>query len=208
MNSLSFSTGDISRQFFNETKDSIHWSCDIETDGLNVLEGAKAHVLTLWCERQKRGVYVRLTPTFPVYIAALFGMAGKQFLFHYAGFDIPFLYKAYRIFPSDVFDTKIAAKIIDPQRTDGSQSLKALLERYGVASIEKPSEVQQGDWASEPTEAMIRYAQEDVQYLWKLHESQMYMMRHDQMVAYTRSRKRVPELAAEYIDYEGGLHGH
>ena len=79
---------------------------------------------------------------------------------------------------------------------------------YGVASIEKPPEIQQGDWASEPTEAMIRYAQEDVQYLWKLHESQMYMMRHDQMVAYTRSRNRVPELAAEYIDYEGGLHGH
>lgn len=205
---LEYMVGDISASFLKDYKDHIHWACDIETDGLDVLQGHKAHVVTLWSERERTGVYLHLTHLFPVNLFTLLGMTGKRIIFHYAMFDIPFLYKQFGILPFSVYDTKMAAKILDPYRQRAGQSLQQLLNYYTIAQIDKNDSIRCGIWSQEPTQEMLLYAQNDVQYLWTLHQKQILEMSYCQHVIYESARNSISTLAQQKIEYNGGLYGY
>lgn len=208
MTELLYAVGDVPNTFFNDYKDHVHWGVDIETDGLDVLQGHKAQVVTLWSERERFGIYIRLTNVLPTNLYTLLCMTGKKVIFHYAMFDVPFLYKQFGILPFSVYDTKIAAKICDPWRLKSKQSLRSLLQYYTIAEIDKNDHIRCGDWSQEPTREMLQYAQNDVQYLWTLHQRQMLEMNHSQRVAYDEARNTISTLAQQKIEFNGGLYGY
>lgn len=208
MTNLLYAVGDIPDSFFNKYKDHVHWSVDTETNGLDPLKNHKAQVVTLWSERERHGAYVRITNSFPINLFTLLCMIGKKIIFHHAMFDIPFLYKQFGILPFSVYDTKMAAKILDPWRLKTGQSLQKLLNYYDIVEINKDENIRCGDWSQEPTEKMLRYAQNDVQYLWILHQKQLLEMNYAQHVTYDEARNNILILSKQKIEYNGGLFGY
>lgn len=93
-------------------------------------------------------------------------------IFHHAPFDIGFLMKNLPVYPKKIADTKIAARLVDPQRQRfyhpetlrGSHSLIALVWHFYREKLDKSLSI--SNWfADELTEAQLDYAAKDVEYL-------------------------------------------
>ncbi len=93
-------------------------------------------------------------------------------IFHHAPFDLGFLQRHYTVTPRNIACTKIAAKLVDPQRmyffdpdtNRGSHSLKAIVWKYYNLKLDKKLAV--SDWFQEDlSEAQLDYAAKDVEYL-------------------------------------------
>lgn len=86
-------------------------------------------------------------------------------IFHHAPFDLSFLARDYHMWANNIACTKVAAKILDPDKTMyKSHSLWYLLkETFG---IEKNKALTVSDWfAPYLSEAQIQYAETDVKHL-------------------------------------------
>jgi ribonuclease D len=91
-------------------------------------------------------------------------------LFHHAMFDLRFMSHQWDLVPSNIADTKIAAKLLHKDEQNGTNSLKYLLKRYLGISIDKGQ--QTSDWlANHLTEEQKNYAVSDVFYLFQLFET-------------------------------------
>ena len=93
-------------------------------------------------------------------------------IFHHAPFDIGFLMKNFPVLPKKIADTKIAAKLVDPQKRRffhpetlrGSHSLIALVWHFYQEKLDKSLSV--SNWFAETlTDAQLDYAAKDVEYL-------------------------------------------
>ena len=93
---------------------------------------------------------------------------GPVKVFHNAKFDYAFLHALYDISPHPVFDTMLAAQLLDGGDYSASYSLEAVAERYLSESLDKSE--QRSDWSGELGRGQIEYAARDAAVLLPLHE--------------------------------------
>ena len=87
---------------------------------------------------------------------------------HNLKFDYQFLSALYGISLSPLFDTMLAAQILDGGNYGASYSLEAVVERYLDESLDKSE--QRSDWSGELSEAQLEYAARDARVLLPLRE--------------------------------------
>jgi DNA polymerase I len=87
---------------------------------------------------------------------------------HNLKFDYQFLHAMYGISLSPLFDTMLAAQILDGGNYVASYSLEAVAERYLDESLDKSE--QRSDWSGELSEAQLEYAARDAAILLPLRE--------------------------------------
>jgi DNA polymerase-1 len=87
---------------------------------------------------------------------------------HNLKFDYQFLHAMYGISLSPLFDTMLAAQILDGGNYAASYSLEAVAERYLDESLDKSE--QRSDWSGELSEAQLEYAARDAAILLPLRE--------------------------------------
>ncbi len=87
---------------------------------------------------------------------------------HNVKFDYEFLHALYGISLSPLFDTMLAAQVLDGGNYAASYSLESVAERYLEASLDKSE--QRSDWSGELSERQIEYAARDASILLPLRE--------------------------------------
>ena len=99
----------------------------------------------------------------PPNLSAILGDPTIQKIFHHAMFDLRFLCYHWRLSAQNIACTKIAAKLLDPEKTQG-HTLAALVHRYLGVTLDKGS--RQSDWLTWGlSPEQLKYAGEDVKYL-------------------------------------------
>jgi DNA polymerase-1 len=162
--------------FVDECIASGRYALDTETDSLDPLS-AKMVGFSLSC-RAKEGFYIPLvspdSPALPAEAAQrqLSRLLDSEALFigHNAKFDLHVLSRMGLAFPRTVFDTMVAAWVLDAE--SNSFSLEALCERLlGIAGLSYDSVVEKGKtFDSVPIATATRYAAEDADFTMRLHE--------------------------------------
>ena len=87
---------------------------------------------------------------------------------HNLKFDYQFLDALHGVSLSPVFDTMLAAQVLDGGNYAASYSLEAVAERYLDASLDKSE--QRSDWSGKLSEAQLEYAAQDTAVLLPLRE--------------------------------------
>jgi DNA polymerase I len=87
---------------------------------------------------------------------------------HNLKFDYQFLHAMYGISLSPLFDTMLAAQVLDGGNYAASYSLEAVAERYLDESLDKSQ--QRSDWSGELSAAQLEYAARDAAILLPLRE--------------------------------------
>jgi DNA polymerase I len=87
---------------------------------------------------------------------------------HNGKFDYQFLYALHGISLSPLFDTMLAAQVLDGGNYAASYSLEAVAERYLEESLDKSE--QRSDWSGELSRRQIEYAARDAAVLLPLRE--------------------------------------
>ncbi len=100
-------------------------------------------------------------------LVALLGDEKRVKIFHYARFDIAFLFKTFGVMPARLYCTKIASRLVRTY-TD-RHGLKDLVR--DLLDVDLNKQQQSTDWAADQlTEAQLAYAASDVVYLHALKE--------------------------------------
>jgi DNA polymerase I-like protein with 3'-5' exonuclease and polymerase domains len=104
-------------------------------------------------------------------------LRGKTLILHGAVFDLPRLKRHYGVdlMDEDLADTVVLSRLarsgeLDTNGKPAEHSLGAVLKREGVAKISKDTD---HEWHEPLTEDRIRYAIDDVRYLWALRDALM-----------------------------------
>jgi len=85
---------------------------------------------------------------------------GTETVFHDADYDLRILDRDYRFHASHIFDTRVAAQLLN----EPGIGLAALLEKYFAVRLDK--KYQRADWSRRPlTPEMLAYAASDTRYL-------------------------------------------
>jgi ribonuclease D len=179
---------------------------DVETTGLDPLKD-ELKVVTIWNIQKQKGYYIKVNGK-AENLSNLLMDKRLTTVFHHAMFDCKFIYKHLGAIVFNPHCTKVLAKIIDPMRVEGSQKLSELLYRYEVADIKKDMNIATGDWSIDPTEEMLQYAQDDVQYLDELHKRMAQRLNHTQKLDYHTAREQIPFMVYSAINYNGGLYSY
>ena len=87
---------------------------------------------------------------------------------HNLKFDYQFLHAIYGVSPSPLFDTMLAAQVLDGGNYTASYSLEAVAERFLDESLDKSE--QRSDWSGELSTAQLEYAAQDARVLLPLRE--------------------------------------
>ena len=87
---------------------------------------------------------------------------------HNLKFDYQFLHAMYGVSLSPLFDTMLAAQVLDGGNYAASYSLEAVVERYLDESLDKSE--QRSDWSGELSRGQIEYAASDAAILLPLRE--------------------------------------
>lgn len=134
---------------------------DVEGDGMFRY---RARVCTVQLATDTEIAIVDTLRIEPTLLAELLSADGPEKIVHDASFDARMLSAAGA--PLDrVFDTAVAARFLGVKSTGLSSMLSARFE----VSLEKSH--QQADWGLRPiSEAMLRYLEDDVRYLGRLHD--------------------------------------
>ena len=85
-----------------------------------------------------------------------------------AKFDYAFLWDEHGIRLSPIFDTMLAAQLLDGGQQGGSYALEAIAERYVDEQVDKSA--RKDDWSGDLSEAQLEYAARDAAILLPLHE--------------------------------------
>ena len=88
---------------------------------------------------------------------------------HNLKFDYQFLHAIYGISLSPLFDTMLAAQVLDGGNYAASYSLEAVVERYLDESLDKSE--QRSDWSGQLSEAQLEYAAQDARVLLPLRDA-------------------------------------
>src|SRR5918997_3203123 len=89
-------------------------------------------------------------------------------VFHNAKFDYQFLRELHGIAAAPVFDTMLAAQVLDGGRQGASYSLQSVTERYLDETPDKSE--QRSDWSGKLSERQLEYAARDAAVLLPLRE--------------------------------------
>ena len=82
---------------------------------------------------------------------------------HNLKFDYQFLHALYGVSLSPLFDTMLAAQVLDGGNYGASYSLEAVAERYLDESLDKSE--QRSDWSGKLSGAQLEYAAQDARIL-------------------------------------------
>lgn len=195
---------DITREALGELYNTRSLSVDTETTGLDPKQH-ELKVVTIWNNDDNEGYYIRVTEDTKNLRELIQYYTGHVYM-HYAMFDIRFIAQL-GVYFQNVHCTKIAAKIFDPKREQGSQSLAPLLERHLRVNIKKDKNIQVGDWGIEPTPEMAQYAEDDVKYLDLLHLELWNKMNARQQGDLGTAEFMLNRISYQYLKY-GELYGY
>jgi ribonuclease D len=133
---------------------------DTETTGL---EWRSARLATCQLFIDGFGAHVvRLGESAPTRLSMLLQQRSVQKVFHHAPFDLRFMSYGWKCLPANVVCTKIASKVLEPDRAD--HSLKTLLQDHLGVEISKAERM--SNWqADELSPEQVAYAASDVAYL-------------------------------------------
>lgn len=149
---------------FAELSRAQRISWDIETSGLSWASDRVA--LCQLYASDLPVVMVRIGSSVPRNLRLLLENRQVLKVFHHAMFDLRFMAHHWNVRPANVACTKIAAKLLLPEKPD-DQRLQSLLDRYLGLRISK--EQQTSNWfAPAYSKAQIAYAIEDVVHLVEL----------------------------------------
>lgn len=156
------SEGDLEHDFYWHALESGDVAWDIETSGL---DWSSDQIGTCQLATRERVAVVRLGPVqSPKRLTSILEAANVRKHFHHAPFDLRFMAFAWDATPRNVACTKIASKILDPDRPSAEHSLRPVLARHLGVEISKAE--QRSDWLTGSlTDAQIQYAVTDVLHL-------------------------------------------
>ena len=97
-----------------------------------------------------------------------------------AKFDHQFLYSEHGIRLSPIFDTMLAAQLLDGGAQGASYALEAIAERYLDERLDKSA--QKDDWSAELSEAQLLYAARDAAILLPLREKLAENLEKEELV--------------------------
>ena len=153
---------DVPRSFVNAARrhGAIAW--DIETSGLDWRRERIGLCQVLVKEEGLSLVKIKKNKR-PQNLAAILEDSSVQKIFHHAMFDLRFLCYHWSVKAQNIACTKIASKLLDPEKTQG-HTLAALVEKYLGVVLDKGSRTSDWlTWGLSPDQ--LRYAGNDVRYL-------------------------------------------
>jgi ribonuclease D len=158
--------GDLGESFASRAYAVGSVACDTETSGLD-WRTEKLAICQLALPTGEAAIVRLIGARRPEALVRLMADPSVTKVFHHAMFDLRFMAAAWSFEPAAVVCTKIASKLLFPERT--SHSLQPLLgELLGVA-IDKSQ--QKSDWLSpQLTKEQVQYALGDVRHLHALYE--------------------------------------
>ena len=109
---------------------------------------------------------------------------GPVKVFHNAKFDWQFLKELHGISVAPVFDTMLAAQILDGGRQGSAYGLDAVAERYLDESPDKSE--QRSDWSGKLTQRQLEYAARDAAVLLPLREKLLQALEAEELVRVSR----------------------
>lgn len=167
--------GDVPYNFVERCieRGSVSW--DVETSGL---DWATDTLATCQLAAGDQVVVVQLDPSqHPISLATLLEDQRVRKVFHHAPFDLRFMAYQWKVRPTNVACTKALSKILDPQLSPASHSLRPVLQRRLGVEISKTE--QASDWlAAVLTPSQLTYAVRDVLYLDDLLADELEEARH------------------------------
>jgi ribonuclease D len=183
--------GDLDERAFERALGVSALAWDIETSGL---DWRTDKIGTVQVQIDGLICVVRINGRLPHRLKALMEDPTILKVLHHAMFDLRFLAYHWDVTPARVACTKIASKLADPQIPCKEHSLAILARRYLGVELDKGP--QTSDWTDELTPAQLRYAANDVRYLWQLYERLDERIRHEGLLdlrerCYAHLRTRV-----------------
>lgn len=154
---------DVSKAFVNAARKYGAVAWDIETSGLDWRSERIALCQLLVKEHGLSIVKIKKRNRKPPNLAAILQDASVQKIFHHAMFDLRFLCYHWGVTAQNIACTKIAAKLLDPEKTEGHTLSKLVREYFGV-TLDKGS--RRSDWLTWGlSPEQWKYAGNDVKYL-------------------------------------------
>ncbi|HET9408007.1 MAG TPA: ribonuclease D [Candidatus Sulfotelmatobacter sp.] len=153
---------DVSRAFVNAARHHGAVAWDIETSGLDWKSERIGLCQVLVKEEGLSLIKIKKNKR-PANLTALLEDSAVQKIFHHAMFDLRFLSYHWSVKAQNIACTKIASKLLDPEKTQG-HTLALLVEKYLGVTLDKGS--RKSDWLTwglSPDQ--LRYAGNDVKYL-------------------------------------------
>jgi len=156
-----FESGDISESFAKKVTTNGIFSCDLETSGLD-WRSERIGLVQIFSPGLDVVVFKPEAKKTPNRLIRLLNDPAILKIFHHAMFDLRFITYHWKAKPANIGCTKIASKILQPDRE--SHSLAVLLKDYLNIIVDKTS--QKSDWLSwDLTELQLAYAKADVAHL-------------------------------------------
>lgn len=161
---LYITVGDISDAFASLIRGQSRVAIDTETSGLD-WRTADIGTVQLYLPDSNLALLIKASRfTFPRNLIALIEDGNVEKIFHHALFDLRFISSTWGVTPRNIACTKVAAKLLWPDESSETYSLKALASSMAGIALDKS--MQASDWLdSELTEEQIEYAIQDVIYL-------------------------------------------
>jgi ribonuclease D len=159
---LPFFENDCPKAFLKAARKHQVVAWDIETSGLD-WKSERIGICQLLVREQGLSIVKIKKNRRPPNLAAILEDPTIQKVFHHAMFDLRFLCHHWGVDPKNIACTKIASKLIDPNKTKG-HTLVDLVHHYLGVSLDKTS--RKSDWLTwglSPDQ--LRYAGNDVKYL-------------------------------------------
>ncbi|MEV1002823.1 ribonuclease D [Nonomuraea sp. NPDC050202] len=153
---------DLSEQLVTRFLSVPRVAWDIETSGLNPRID---RIGTVQLYAPEAGtIIIQISDRRPDHLITLLSDSQTLKVFHHAMFDLRFMFAKWGAISQKVTCTKIASKILQPDRQAPFHSLQHLLLEY--LNIEISKEFQLSNWfAKELSREQINYARNDVQFL-------------------------------------------
>ena len=191
---------DVPERFAQLARKEKRLACDIETSGLDwttdKIGTCQVHV------PNRSTMVIRIGAKTPNTLLSLLSDPSIIKLFHHAMFDLRFMVYRWNILPKNIVCTKIAAKLLNREQRE-NHTLKALLYCYLGITIEKDQRLSQ--WTGAKLKRpQIKYAVNDVIYLWPLYECLEKQLRsRGLLVLAHRCFKHIPtQVQLELLGYK------
>lgn len=153
---------DVSKAFLNAARRHKVVAWDIETSGLDWRSERIGLCQLLVKEHGVSIVKIRKNAR-PSNLSSILTDGSIQKIFHHAMFDLRFLSHHWGVTPENIACTKIASKLLDPEKTQG-HTLTSLVKQYLDITLDKSS--RKSDWLTWGLSSeQLRYAGNDVKYL-------------------------------------------
>lgn len=153
---------DVSKAFLNAARRHKVVAWDIETSGLD-WRSERIGLCQLLVKEQGLGIVKIGKNARPPNLVSILTDASIRKIFHHAMFDLRFLCYHWGVDAENIACTKIASKLLDPERIQG-HTLAALVQEHLGITLDKGS--RKSDWLTWGLSTVqLKYAGDDVKYL-------------------------------------------